>query len=133
MAKQNKIEKVTFKSGATRSKIKPARYDLITPIGLRRVAETYAEGAEIHGERNWENGLPIDDCINRAIRHIYLYLSKDTSEDHIAHAAWNLLATMHFEEKQLCDKGMIQTSSCPEKIDPDASGKANACKKNKVC
>lgn len=87
-----------FESGATRSKINPVRYDLITPIGLRRLAETYAEGVEIHGERNWENGLPISDCINRAIRHIYLYLSKDKEEDHLAHASWNLFAAMHFEE-----------------------------------
>jgi hypothetical protein len=34
---------------------------------------------------------------------------------------------------KMCDKAAIQTSSCPEKIDPDASGKANACKKKKVC
>ena len=93
------MEKITFKSGATRSKISPVRYDLITPIGLRRLAETYAEGAAIHGDRNWENGLPMDDCLNRAVRHIYSYFEGDTSEDHLGHAAWNILAAMHFEEK----------------------------------
>ncbi len=94
-----KTEKITFETGATRSKIAPARYDLISPVGLRRLAETYAEGAEIHGDRNWENGLPIDDCINRSIRHIYLYLEGNKEEDHLAHAAWNLFASMHFEGK----------------------------------
>jgi hypothetical protein len=103
MIKRKRAPLIEMASGATRSVINPARYDLISPIGLRRLAETYAEGAAIHGERNWEQGLPIDDCINRAIRHIYLGLDGDTSEDHFAHAAWNLFAAMHFIED--CEKG----------------------------
>lgn len=94
------MDKITMKTGATRSVINPVRYDLISPIGLRRLAETYAEGAAIHGDRNWEKGLPIDDCINRAIRHIYEHLAGDTKEDHLSHATWNLIASMHFQEKQ---------------------------------
>ena len=36
--------------------------------------------------------------LNHAIRHAYLWLAGDDSEDHLAHAAWNLLAVCHFEE-----------------------------------
>ena len=36
--------------------------------------------------------------MNHALRHINLWLMGDRAEDHLAHAAWNLLAIMHFEE-----------------------------------
>ena len=74
------------------------RYDLISPIGMRRLAETYCEGARKYGDFNWEKGFPVSDILNHAIRHTYLYLSGDRSEDHLAHAAWGLFAAMHSEE-----------------------------------
>ena len=89
----------TFASGAIRSTdAENERWDLITPIGLRRLAETCAEGAKKYGVNNWQKGIPASDLINHAIRHLYLYLAGDVSEDHLAHAAWNLLAVCHFEE-----------------------------------
>ena len=88
-----------FSTGAVRSAdAEGTRYDLITPIGLRRVAETYAEGAAKYGDNNWLKGMPINDLLNHALRHIYLYLSGDRSEDHLAHASWGLLASCHSEE-----------------------------------
>lgn len=48
------------------------------------------EGAQKYGDRNWE-GLPIDNVLNHAIRHIYLYLEGDRSEDHLGHGAAGLL------------------------------------------
>lgn len=88
-----------FESGAQRSgDADSERYDLISPIGLRRLAETYAEGAAKYGERNWENGFPASVIFNHAVRHLNLWLAGDDSEDHLSHAAWNLFALMHFEE-----------------------------------
>jgi hypothetical protein len=88
-----------FASGAVRSADADGeRWDLITPIGLRRLAETCAEGAKKYGECNWQKGIPASDLLNHAIRHIYLYLDGDDSEDHLAHAAWNILGVCHFEE-----------------------------------
>lgn len=88
-----------FESGAIRSTdANNEAWHLITPIGLRRVAETYREGANKYSDYNWEKGMPIADLMNHAIRHIYMYLSGDRSEDHLAHAAWGLLAAIHSEE-----------------------------------
>ena len=90
---------IQFPTGAQRSgDAESQRYDLITPIGLRRLAETYAEGAAKYGERNWENGFPVSVLMNHALRHLNFWLSGDDSEDHLAHAVWNLFAVMHFEE-----------------------------------
>jgi len=90
---------IKFPTGAQRSgDAERERYDLITPIGLRRLAETYAEGAARHGERNWELGMPASALINHALRHINLWMNGDDSEDYLAHATWNLCALMYFEE-----------------------------------
>jgi hypothetical protein len=87
-----------FETGAVRSgDAEKTRYDLISPIGLQRVAETCAEGAIKYDDFNWEKGMPVHDLLNHAIRHIYLYLAGDRTEPHLAHAAWNLLAACHSE------------------------------------
>jgi len=89
----------TFSTGAVRgSDADDVRFDLITPIGLRRLAETCAEGARKYGDRNWLKGIPASVMLNHAIRHIYLWLEGDDSEDHLSHAAWNILGVSHFEE-----------------------------------
>lgn len=87
----------TFSTGAKSSKL-DVRYDLIPIQGLRRVAKTCAEGAEKYGVDNWKKGIPTQVNLNHAINHIYLFLEGDTSEDHLAHAAWRLLAAMSLEE-----------------------------------
>jgi Domain of unknown function (DUF5664) len=85
-------------TGARRSNdADDVRYDLISPIALERVAQTYDKGAKKYGEHNWLRGFPISDLLNHAIRHQYLYLSGDRSEDHLAHAAWGLFAAIHSE------------------------------------
>ena len=89
----------TFPTGAVRgTDAENVRFDLITPIGLRRLAETCAEGAKKYGDRNWQKGIPASVMLNHAIRHVFLYLQGDGSEDHLAHAAWNILGVCHFEE-----------------------------------
>lgn len=89
----------TFSTGAVRgTDAENVRYDLITPIGLRRLAETCAEGAKKYGDNNWQRGIPASVMLNHAIRHIYLWLEGDRSEDHLAHASWNILGVCHFEE-----------------------------------
>jgi hypothetical protein len=89
----------TFSTGAVRgTDAENVRFDLITPIGLRRLAETCAEGAKKYGDRNWLRGIPASVMLNHAIRHIYLWLEGDRTEDHLAHASWNILGVCHFEE-----------------------------------
>lgn len=105
---------VKYSTGAVRSKdAEMERWDLISPIGLRRVAETCAEGAAKYSDFNWERGMPISDLLNHAIRHQFLYLSGDRSEDHLAHCAWNLLAAMHSEEMWPdLNAGKLRLSGC---------------------
>jgi hypothetical protein len=88
-----------FGTGAVRSDtFEQFRYDLVSPIGLREVARTCAEGAAKYSDYNWERGMPVHDLLNHAIAHIYQFLSGDRSEPHLPHAAWNLLAAIHSSE-----------------------------------
>ena len=92
-------ERREYDTGAVRSgDCEQTRYDLISPIGLERLAQTYAEGANKFGEFNWENGMPVTDLLNHAIAHVYKFLRGDRSEDHLAHATWNLLGAIHSAE-----------------------------------
>lgn len=89
-----------FASGAVRSRdADHVRFDLISPIGIRRLAETYEEGSRKYSDNNWLKGIPASDLINHVIAHCYKFLYGDKSEDHLAHAAWGLFAIMHFEEE----------------------------------
>lgn len=89
-----------FESGAVRGVEETnARFDLITPVGLRRLAETYGEGSLKYSDRNWEKGIEASNLMNHAMTHLNQYMSGDRTEDHLAHAVWNLMAIMHFEEK----------------------------------
>ena len=73
-------------------------FHLISPIALLRLATTYREGSNKYGDYNWTKGFPPGECLNHALRHIFYYLAGDRSEDHLAHAAWNLFTVMHFEQ-----------------------------------
>jgi len=113
-------DQVAFPSGAVRSAdAEGTRYDLITPIGLRRVAETCAEGAVKYSPFNWEKGMPVADLLNHAIRHTFAYLEGDRSEDHLAHAAWNMLAAIHSEEKwPELNKDSLRSRGCTPPAHP---------------
>jgi hypothetical protein len=92
-----------FESGAVRSNeeagsVKPVRYDLVSHIGLRRLGETYAEGAVKYDDNNWRKGIPNSNLLNHCLAHVFAYLGGDSSEDHLAHATWNLIAIMENEE-----------------------------------
>lgn len=105
-----------FDSGAIRDvRDNKGRFDLISPVGLRRIALVYEKGSYKYADRNWEKGMTVGRCLDSAERHIndfkmiaqfkrdgvpldLLPKEIDPDEDHLGHAAWNLFAAMHFEE-----------------------------------
>lgn len=105
---------VKFSTGAVRSADRVGeRYDLISPIGLRRLAQTCDEGARKYSDFNWERGMSVSEMLNHASAHVYAYLSGDRSEDHLAHAAWNLFGAMHSEELwPHLNAGMLRGPGC---------------------
>jgi len=89
----------TFDSGARRdTRAGKGRFDLLPPGALKRVANVFEDGAFHYGDRNWEKGMPVSRYVDSALRHIFQVLDGRTDEDHLAHAAWNLLAAMQTQE-----------------------------------
>jgi len=74
------------------------RYDLVSPYGLKRIADVYERGASKYADRNWEKGAPLCRFFDSAMRHMQQWLKGENDEDHLAQAAWNLIAMMHLEE-----------------------------------
>ena len=89
-----------FESGAHRDPNEnKGRYDLLSPLFIRRLAVHTQKGGAARGDRNWEAGMPMDAVLDSAIRHLYAYLEGDRSEDHLAAAAWNVMNLIHTEEQ----------------------------------
>ena len=90
----------TFETGSQRStQADSTRYDLVSEIGLERLAKTYAEGiAKGYAEHNWRLGQPFSVLINHVLWHLNRYKQGDSSEDHLAHASFGLFALLEFSE-----------------------------------
>lgn len=88
-----------FKTGSCRdSRVGKGRFDLISPIALKRLAQHYENGALKYGDRNWEKGQPLSRYIDSLIRHAYCLLEGQRDEDHASAIAWNAMAYVHTEE-----------------------------------
>lgn len=97
-------------TGAVRSKVYsgdapsefPARLDLIlrNAKGLRALARTYGEGFLKYGRDNRLKGFKESVYLQHALDHLIEYASGDQSEDHLTHAAWNLLELRWVKEEK---------------------------------
>lgn len=91
------------------------RYELISSIGLERLAEVYTKGAEKYtirdedgkiiddGADNWRNGQKWMGVIASVQRHIEAWkkgedIDADLQTRHLANAAWGLLTLLDFEK-----------------------------------
>ena len=88
-----------FTTGAVRDTAndKP-RPDLISPFFLTRLGEHLRKGAVKYGEWNWAMGIPSSRCYASCMRHLMAYAMGKTDEDHLAAAAFNIMAIIHNED-----------------------------------
>lgn len=88
-----------FTTGAVRDTAndKP-RPDLISPFFLTRLGEHLRKGAVKYSEWNWAMGIPSSRCYASCMRHLMAYAMGKTDEDHLAAAAFNIMAIIHNEE-----------------------------------
>lgn len=74
------------------------RFELVSPFALARLAGVYERGAAKYDSRNWEKGQPYSRFLDSAMRHLNRFAMGWRDEDHLAQAAWNIFAIMHFQE-----------------------------------
>jgi len=83
------------KEGANRESNKGrGRFDLLPNEAIEAWAKWAELGADKYGDRNWEDGLSVKDCINRMIRHAHKAADGWTDEDHLAAVMWNTAAAI---------------------------------------
>lgn len=128
-----------FNTGSVRdTRDGKGRFDLITPIGLKRLAKHYENGAKKYGDRNWEKGQPLSRYMDSLIRHAYCLLEGKRDEDHAAAIAWNAMAYIHTEE--MIERGVLpkELNDMPtmiKKEDPRPFIEKGVCKNmsNVIC
>ena len=107
-------EKRTFSTGATRStSILKGRFDLLPWTAIQQLAIHCAEGAEVHGERNCEKGIPMHSLIDSSIRHLSDYMRGEYKENHLVSAMWNVAFAIEME------KHHPELQDIPTRIDND--------------
>lgn len=93
-----------YEGGGLRERARMSRFDLLPVPPLERWAEHLGRGALKYADRNWEQGLPLDDFIDSALSHLLSFMSGDREEDHLAAVLWNIGAYITIEEKVLNGK-----------------------------
>ena len=92
-------ERENYATGAFREpSTGKGRYDLLSPRFLHRLAIVMEKGAAKYKDRNWEKGIPTYRFMNSALHHMNQYLLGMRDEDHLGHAAFNVMALLHTEE-----------------------------------
>lgn len=99
-----------YPSGAIRSdQTYKARYDLVWWPFINELAKVLAYGSIRYGDRNWEAGMPVTRCFASCMRHLYAWftgedIDPETSCNHLAHAAFNLMAMMRLSNTDNDDR-----------------------------
>ncbi|KKN03325.1 hypothetical protein LCGC14_1108670, partial [marine sediment metagenome] len=55
------------------------------------VSKHFENGAVVHGDRNWEKGIPLSEILNSLERHLQQEKMGMTDEPHARALAWNAL------------------------------------------
>jgi hypothetical protein len=99
-------KRTKFKTGATREIVAgKGRYDLISPIAMRRLSKIYENGAIKYEARGWEKGLPFHSLLDSAKRHLNQFQEGYTDEDHLGQCLWNVAALIH--EQEMIERGLL--------------------------
>ena len=92
------MKKENYSTGATRNAL-DVRYDLLYFDFMRSMAEVMHEGANSHGARNWEAGMPEGTCLNHLMNHLQQYLEGARSELHLAKVAVNAMFMQYYIDR----------------------------------
>lgn len=73
------------------------RPELIPADALDDISRVYAYGAEKYGINNYLAGMPASRMYASLPRHIFQWAAGDTSEQHLRHAAFNIISLIQYQ------------------------------------
>lgn len=79
------------------------RCDLLPPLTLLAISKILYAGAKKYGDKNWRD-IPVNEHVNHALRHWFMYACGDRSEDHMGHMACRILFALELTEKENVDE-----------------------------
>ena len=77
------------------------RYDCISPYALKRLARVFEHGMTKHHNKDslaFSVGFKFTQYLDSALRHLLQFEMGMEDEDHLAHAAANIMAMMHQQD-----------------------------------
>ncbi len=83
---------------------------LFPPDAYLEISKHFEEGAELHGGRNWEKGIPLSELMNSLERHTQQVKMGLTDEAHMLAMAW--CGVVYVATKLRIDAGIL-----PEELD----------------
>lgn len=95
----------TETSGGTRFSAGKPKLVGVPVLGLYEVARVSEYGAQKYALFDWHLGQSFSTCLNACARHLFRALLDPLARDpesgllHLGHAAWNLIALLHFIEE----------------------------------
>ena len=106
------ITTVTNAQGGQQSYL-PTRCDLLPPLACLDIAETLHNGAIKYGDNNWRL-INLESHLNHAMTHVFAYLSGNTEDDHLNHAATRLLFALELSLVNASQSQLQETSTHAE-------------------
>ncbi len=102
-------EKRVFSTGAKKQAAKGKGTPVLVPgDAIIDVAIHFEQGAEVHGPRNWEKGIPLSELLNSLERHLQQEKLGMTDELHARALAWN--AIVYLATKLRIERGQLPDS-----------------------
>jgi len=95
----------TVSSTGGQKGVKEARFDLIPPEALQKLAEHYGVGAIKYGEHNWRKGFEWSKSFAAMQRHAHAFwagedLDPETGKPHMSAVAFHALTLLVFMDEQ---------------------------------
>jgi len=80
--------------------------DQIPPAALLAIGDVFSYGEKKYFRGNWLKGNDWHEFLGSALRHLLKWADREDVDPesglpHLSHAAWNILALMHYQETGL--------------------------------
>lgn len=98
---------------------KPA-VDLLPPREILEIAQVATHGVAKYEEHNWARGMKWGRVFSSCLRHLFAFwggerYDRESGLHHLAHAGWNVLALLYYDNNSIGTDNRLTTVKPEEK------------------